>query len=157
MRFSRLSSAAWWVLFLVTPPASAAGEAWDQARATALAEQLEEAVDRFEAALEKEPAQTAAQGTPESAERLREQAKRLQNASQALAGQLGEGEGRTGTRGLYQNVSQLAADSAESARNQMLSEPVSREWARVAETLRKLAPYYEGEDSPPAERLEPTP
>ena len=146
-------------LLLASLPAAAQRVVWDQAQVVALAEQLDEAVDDFGDAVEKEPPPTAASGTPESGERLREKADRLETAADSLSERLDEGQGREQTENFYKNVSQLASDTAELARNQMLSEPVMTEWQRVSDALKSLAPYYEAEMPKPAaaERLDPMP
>lgn len=150
-------AAGWLVLSLA--PASAQRVVWDQADVVALSERLDEAAGEFETALEKGPPATAASGTPESAERLRDKADRLETATTTLAERLDDGEGRESTENFYKNVSQLASDTAELARNQMLSEPAMAAWQQVSDALGELAQYYEaGRPSPAAaERLDPTP
>jgi hypothetical protein len=146
-------------LVLSPAPAGAQRVVWDQAEVVALAERLDEAADAFESALEKGPPATPSSGTPDSGERLRDEADRLETAAATLAERLDDGDGRESTENFYKNVSQLASDTAELARNQMLSEPVTTAWHEVSEALRELAPYYETERPSPAaaERLDPTP
>jgi hypothetical protein len=146
-------------LVLSAAPAGGQRVVWNQAEVVAVAERLDEAADEFESALEKGPPATAASGTPESGERLRDKADRLETATTTLAERLDDGEGRDATENFYKNVSQLASDAAELARNQMLSEPVTAAWHEVSEALRELAPYYEAERPSPAaaERLDPAP
>jgi len=147
------------LLLLAGVPAAAQRVVWDQAEVVALAEQLDEAVDAFGDAIEKEPPATAASGTPESGERLRDKADRLETATDSLSRRLTDGQGREQTENFYKNVSQLASDTAELARNQMLSEPVLTEWQKVGDALKSLAPYYDAETPKPAaaERLDPMP
>src|SRR5262245_40082854 len=83
-----------------------AGTAWDQAHAARLAGQLEDASKSFEDELRKQPAATASSGHPDSAERLRDQAQRLENSAAALAAHLEKGEGRKETDALFKNVTQ---------------------------------------------------
>jgi hypothetical protein len=128
-----------------------AGTAWDQARATELAGDLEDAAKSFEDELRRQPAPTAASGHPESAERLREQAQRLENSATALNAHLAKGEGRKETDGLFKNVTQDAAVTAESARNQMIPQPVMEEWDSVTRALESLADYYGEDDEAAAE------
>jgi hypothetical protein len=142
----------------VALPASA-GPAWDQARATKLAADLEDSTKGFEDELRKQPAPTAASGHPDSAERLRDQAQRLENSAAALSAHLQKGEGRKETDTLFKSVSQDAAETAESARNQMIPQPVMAEWDAVTKALEALANYY-GEDDEaaaemPADALDP--
>jgi hypothetical protein len=136
-----------------------AGPAWDQARATSLAGDLEDATKSFEDELRKQPAATAASGHPDSAERLRDQAQRLENSAAALSAHLQKGEGRKETDALFKSLTQDASDTAESARNQLIPEPVMKEWDDVTKALESLANYY-GEDDEkaaemPAEALDP--
>jgi hypothetical protein len=136
-----------------------AGTAWDQARATRLADDLADATKSFEDELRKQPASTPSSGQPESAERLRDQAQRLENSAAALAAHLAEGEGRKKTEGLFKNVSQDASETAESARNQMIPQPVMQEWDSVTRALESLANYYGEEEEEaaemPADALDP--
>ena len=137
----------------------AAGPAWDQARATQLAGDLEDATKSFEDELRKQPAATAASGHPESAERLRDQAQRLENSAAALSAHLQKGEGRRETDALFKNVNQDASEAAESARNQLIPKPVMKDWDAVTKALESLANYYGEEDEEaaemPADALDP--
>ena len=135
----------------VTLPASA-GPAWDQARATQLAGDLEDATKSFEDELRKQPAATASSGQPDSAERLRDQAQRLENSAAALSTHLQKGEGRNETDTLFKNVNQDASETAESARNQLIPAPVMKEWDAVTKALESLANYY-GEDEEKAAEM----
>jgi hypothetical protein len=136
-----------------------AGTAWDQARATQLAGQLEDATKGFEDELRKQPAATAASGHPDSAERLRDQAQRLENSAASLSAHLEKGEGRKETDALFKNVTQDASETAEYARNQLIPEPVMAEWDAVTKALESLANYYGAEDEAaaemPADALDP--
>ena len=72
-------------LVLSPAPAGAQRVVWDQAEVVALAERLDEAADAFESALEKGPPATPSSGTPDSGERLRDEADRLETAAATLA------------------------------------------------------------------------
>ena len=143
----------------VALPGSAGTTAWDQARATELAGELEDATKGFEDALRKQPAATAASGHPDSAERLRDQAQRLENSAAALSAHLQKGEGREETDTLFKSVTQDASETAESARNQLIPQPVMAEWDAVTKALESLANYYGKEDEEaaemPADALDP--
>jgi hypothetical protein len=142
--------------FAITVAASvalpgAAGTAWDQARATQLAAKLEDATKRFEDELRKQPAATASSGQPDSAERLRDQAQRLENSAGSLAAHLEDGEGRAKTEPLFKGVTQDASDTAESARNQLIPKPVMADWDAVTRALEELAAYYGPEEQKAAD------
>jgi len=136
-----------------------AGPQWDQTRATSLAAELADATKRFEDELRKLPAPTAASGQPDSAERLRDQAQRLENSATSLAGHLQKGEGRAATEPLFKGVTQDASETAESARNQLIPAPVMHDWDAVTRKLESLAKYYGEEEEEaaemPAEALDP--
>lgn len=126
--------------------------AWDQARATSLAGDLADATRSFEDELRKQPAATASSGQPDSAERLRDQARRLENSAAALSAHLQKGEGRKETDTLFKNVNQDASETAESARNQLIPQPVMQDWDAVTNALESLANYY-GEDEEKAAEM----
>ena len=97
----RIASFATTLAAAVALPGSA-GTKWDQARATKLAGQLEDATKRFEDELRKQPASTPSSGQPDSAERLRDQAQRLENSATSLAAPPREGRRPRGDRDALQ-------------------------------------------------------
>lgn len=157
-RWARTASFATVLAASMALPA-AAGTAWNQERAKDLAAELEDAAKRFEDGLRKQPAATPSSGQPESAERLRDQAQRLENSATSLAAHLDDGEGRAATETLFKGVTSDAADTAESARNQLIPQPLMADWDAVTRALEKLAAYYGPEEQDaaemPAEALDP--
>jgi inorganic triphosphatase YgiF len=140
-------------------PSLAGTTAWDQSRATQLADQLEDAAKRFEDQLRKQPPATASSGQPDSAERLRDQAQRLENSATSLAAHLGDGEGRKDTEPLFKSVTEIASETAESARNQLIPKQVMADWDAVTKALESLASFYGSDEQDaaemPAEALDP--
>jgi hypothetical protein len=138
---------------------AAAGTAWNQDRASDLAAELEDAAKRFDDGVRKQPAATPSGGQPDSAERLRDQAQRLERSATSLAAHLDDGEGRAETETLFKGVNADAADAAESARNQLIPQPLMTDWDAVTRALEKLAAYYGPEEQDaakmPAEALDP--
>jgi hypothetical protein len=128
---------------LVAGAASAELAKWDQARATSLAGELATATDGLEKAVRELPAATAAGGSPEASERLRDSSRRMKEESKALSGHLSAGKGQEETKNLYKGLKEASDDAAEAARSTMLPEPVMDAWTKVSDLLGQLAPYYD--------------
>ena len=133
---------------LLAPLAASAAEpaAWDQARTTAIATQLAAACDAFQQAVEKQPG-TMDVGSGSAAEGfdMTRSARGLREQSRALADHLGKGKGRDATHDEYKSLREIADDVEQSAQRSRLDDPTMAAWAKVADELRQLAPYYEAE------------
>lgn len=122
---------------VVAGPAGAELAKWDQARVTEIAQELAKACDAWWTALRDQPDDEMDEfGLAEKAQGLREQ-------SRSLASHLAKGKGHDETRNLYRSLKEMADDTEVQAQRAMLDEPTLDAWAKVADPLRRIAPYYD--------------
>jgi hypothetical protein len=114
-------------------PASAEPAAWDQARVTAIAQQLAEASTAWQAAVLRQP---------EAGMRMQENARTLFEQSTMLAAHLAKGKDRGQTLDYYRSLKEVVDDAQELASRAPLDEPSMDAWAKVADLMRQIAPYY---------------
>jgi len=124
-------------------PASAELAAWDQARVTGIAQQLAEACDAWRLALRQQPAAQLGSGVALDEFGLGQKNQVLSEQARALADQLTKGKGYEQTRGLYRAIKELGDDIEVQAQQAELDEPTLDAWARVADLMRQIAPYYD--------------
>ena len=115
-------------------PGSADLTAWDQARVTAIAQQLAEASVGWEAAVLREP---------EAGPRLNQNARALHEQSATLAAHLAKGDGHDGTLDYYRGLRELADDTQEMLPQAAFAQLSLNAWTKVSDPLGRLAPYYE--------------
>jgi len=118
---------------LAAPARGDAPAKWDQARVTTLARQLAEAGAAWQAAVLRQP---------EAGPRMQQNAKTLQEQSEALASHLAKGKDRSETLDYYRGLKEVADDTEQLASRAPLDEPTLAAWAKVADLMRQLAPYY---------------
>lgn len=129
---------------LVALPAAADLAPWDQGRATGIAQQLASACDGFEQAVRKQPGiGQIGSGSAGEGFGLGQNARMLKERSQALAGHLAKGKGHDDTRNEWRSLREVADDVEENAQRTQLDEPTMDAWAKVADLMRQLAPYYD--------------
>lgn len=116
---------------------------WDQARVTAIAQQLAAAADAWEQAVRAQPGGEIGSGDAESEFGLGMKARVLREQSQALAGQLAKGEGYDETRDSYRDMKELIDDTEELAQRAELEAPTMDAWAKLIGAQRQIAPYYD--------------
>jgi hypothetical protein len=116
---------------------------WDQARVTAIAEQLTAACDAWRLALREQPGEEI--GSGDSAEHfgMVKEAQLLHEQSRALAAHLAKGKGYDETRNFYRSLKETVDDIEVLAQRAELLEPTLDAWAKVADLLRQIAPYYD--------------
>jgi hypothetical protein len=124
-------------------PVAAELAAWDQARATAIAQQLADAADAWELAVREQPGGEVGSGDAQEQLGLAGKARALREQTRALAGHLAKGEDHDKTRNYYRDVKELVDDTEEMAQRAELDEPTMDAWAKVADLQRQLAPYYD--------------
>lgn len=124
-------------------PAGAELASWDQARVTAIAQQLVAAADAWEQAVREQPGGEIGSGDAESEFGLGMKARVLREQSQALAGQLAKGEGHDETRNSYRDMAELIDDTEELAQRSELEAPTMDAWAKLVDAQRQIAPYYD--------------
>ena len=67
----------------------------------------------------------------------------LHEQSRALAAHLAKGKGHDETRNMYRSLKEIVDDTEVQARRTELDEPTLDAWAKVADLLRQIAPYYD--------------
>ena len=125
---------------LFANPAGAELAKWDQTRVTEIAQQLAKACDAWWQAVLKEPGGPMTEGDDSG---LVEKAQVLQEKSMALAADLAKGKGHDETRNLYRSLKETVDDTEVEAKRAFLDEPTLDAWAKVADLLRQIAPYYD--------------
>jgi hypothetical protein len=123
--------------------AAAALATWDQARVTGIAKELATASDAFEQTVRKQPGGTVGSGDAENVFGMQQETRALSEQSRALAGHLAAGKGHDETANYYKRLKESADDIAENAQRSNLDEPTMDAWAKVADLMRQLAPYYD--------------
>jgi hypothetical protein len=121
-------------------PASAELAAWDQARVTSIAADLSQACEAWWQATRRQvedPGEAMDQGT------LVGKARVLQEMSASLASHLKEGKGYDKTHNEYRSMKEIVDDTEVMAQQTPLEEPMMDAWAKVADGMRRIAPYYD--------------
>ena len=136
---ARLLSLA--LVALLATPAAAELAQWDQARVTELATQLASACNAFEQAVRENPDTTG--GTGDAAFGAQENARELHAQSEALAAHLRDGKSHDQTRNMYRSLKEVVDDTEQNTQRAPLDQPVMDAWAKVADLLRQIAPYYD--------------
>lgn len=117
--------------------------AWDQARVTAIAQDLFKAADAWEQAVRKQPGGEIGSGDAAPEYGMGLKARVLREQSEALAGHLAKGEGYDKTHNYYRSLKETIDDTEELAQRSELDEPTMDAWAKVADLQRQIAPYYD--------------
>jgi len=128
---------------------------WDQARVTAIAQDLFKAADAWEQAVREQPGGEIGSGDAAPEFGIGMKARVLREQSEALAGHLAKGEGYDKTHDYYRSLKEIVDDTEELAQRSELDEPTMDAWAKVVDLQRQIAPYYdpkaleEGADAKP--------
>lgn len=124
-------------------PAAADLVKWDQPRVTGIAQQLAAACDAWEQAVRERPDATLGSGDAHATLRLQQNARLLREQSTSLVAHLKDGKGHDQTVHSYQALKEIVDDTEEDAQRASLEGPTMDAWAKVADLLRQLAPYYD--------------
>lgn len=128
---------------------------WDQARVTAIAQDLFKAADAWEQAVREQPGGEIGSGDAAPEFGIGMKARVLREQSEALAGHLAKGAGYDKTHDYYRSLKEIVDDTEELAQRSELDEPTMDAWAKVVDLQRQIAPYYdpkaleEGADAKP--------
>lgn len=131
------------VTTLSASPATAELATWDQARVTKVAQELAAASDAWQQAVRRQPGEQIGSGAAQQEFGLVQKAQLLKEQSQALAGHLAKGKGHDETRNYYRSLKEVVDDIEVQAQQAELDEPTMDAWAKVADLLRQIAPYYD--------------
>jgi hypothetical protein len=135
----------------VPGPASAATElAWDQAKVTAIAQELPKAADDLRNALRNEPGpMSGAGGGRRSFLRLTDTVRRIEREARHLAASLEAGNGHDETLPIMENMAVMIRDAREQAGSIFRTDSVSNRLAAGRAILDRLTPYYDMRPLPP--------
>lgn len=141
---SRLFASAAALAVMAASPALAELTPWDQDRVTSIAKELSAAADAWWQALRAQP-ETGVVGSGDAQDdsSMVDEARTLHEQAQALAGHLANGKGHDQTRDLYRDLEEIVGDQEVQAQRAELGEPTMDAWAKVADEMRQLAPYYD--------------
>ncbi len=134
-------------LLLAAPEARAALTAWDQAKVTAVAQEISEAAQALQAALRREPPRTLGQPGRRAFWSLRDEMQSIVSTSRRLHDALSQGAGMEETYPTYRRLLRTARRAGRETHRIGLGEPVSGKIDAVAEAIRRVRPFYE-EDPP---------
>ena len=135
----------------IAAPAFAELAAWDQAKVSALAEQLNQAANDLYTTFYKQPPPQAGGGQSNDYRRLKQTMRRIQAEARELDRALAKGEGREDTVDIYDNLMQLVRDAREDARRVFTTKDVQDRASATRQLLNQISPYYD----PDAQPLQP--
>ena len=116
--------------------------AWDQAQVTTIAKDLAAAGDAWEQAVRRQPGMTVGSGAAQEEFGLLQKARILREQSGALSAELAAGKGFDKTHDMYRSLKEIVDDTEVNAQRAELDEPTMDAWAKVADAMRRIAPYY---------------
>ena len=130
-------------LTLAAMQAAAGLATWDQARVTSIAQDLAKACEGWWTATRQQGGDTVGSGDAMDANSIGNKARVLQEMSASLANHLKEGWGHDKTADLYRSLKEVVDDTEQAAQRAELDEPTMDAWAKVADAVRQIAPYYD--------------
>lgn len=116
--------------------------AWDQTQVTAIAKDLAAAGEGWEQAVRRQPGMTVGSGSAEEEFGLLQKARVLREQSGALSAEVAAGKGFDKTHDMYRSLKEIVDDTEVQAQRAELDEPTMDAWAKVADAMRRIAPYY---------------
>ena len=129
-------------------PARAELAAWDQAKVTALANQLSEAAGALYSSFYKQGPPQLASGQSDDYRQLKQEVRRIQSEAKELAGALGKGDGREDTLDIYDNLMDIVRDARDNARRMFNGKDVQDKATAVRQILNQITPYYDPDAAP---------
>ena len=127
---------------LLAPSARAELAAWDKAKVTGLAKELETATDALYQTFRQQPPPNLAMQS-ESYYRLKQLVRMLHAQVDVFAKSLEEGEGRDQTVWMYETAMSLARSARLEAGRVFVAKDVGERAAAVRGVLNRLGPYYD--------------
>jgi hypothetical protein len=128
---------------LVASPVAAELAKWDQAQVTAIAQDLAKAGEGWEQATRRLPGETLGSGSAQEDFDMVQQGRVIREQSGTLAKHVASGKGQADTLDLYKSLKEVVDDTEEAAQRAELDEPTMDAWAKVADAMRRIAPYYD--------------
>lgn len=116
---------------------------WDQARVTAIGQQLSAAADAWQLAVRRENPDRLGSGSAEEGIDLTRKAQVVSEQARSLAGHLKAGEGRDQTYNPFRSLKEVVDDADVDQARTELDAPTIAAWAKVTGLMAQLKPYYE--------------
>jgi hypothetical protein len=126
------------------PDTAPAQTAWDQAKVTAIAQELKVAGDGWWQALRHEGDDQDFVGSGDSQvydDMLRE-SRTLFEQSEGLAGNLAGGKGRAETLDMYKSIKEIVDDMIVDEERAFLEAPTIAAWKKYSDLFKQITPYY---------------
>ena len=117
---------------------------WDQAKATEIAGQLSDAVNKVQSSIARLRSDIGS-GQSSSYLRLKDRVRIARNESRHLAKALGNGKGKAETFHVWQRLMSVVRDAREVGRGMFIEAPTQEKINRANEILDQLTPFYETE------------
>jgi hypothetical protein len=127
-------------------PARAELTAWDQAKVTALAKQLDDASKALYDTFYKQPKPTAGQQKPYY--RLKEDVRLIKNDARSLARALEKGAGHDETQPAYEDLMQTVRRAQDNAAKVFTTKDLQDKAAAARALLNQITPYYDATAKP---------
>ena len=121
---------------------------WDQAKATALAKQLEENAKALYDTFYKQPVPGVGSGQSQDYRRLKQEVRRVQSEARELADALAKGDGREDTLPIYEHLMEIVRAARDDARRVFTTQDVQNRASAVRQVLNQLTPYYDADAQP---------
>jgi hypothetical protein len=116
---------------------------WDQARVTAIAEELAKNVDALYREFYNQPPSTIGSGQANAFYRLKQLMRRVRTEGRHLAAALKDGKGHDETLPVYEHLMELVRDARVEVQRQFTSDQLLDKAAAAGDALRRLEPYYD--------------
>ena len=119
---------------------------WDQAKATEIAGQLSDAVNKVQSSIVRlRTGADVGSGQSRNYLRLKDRVRIARNESRHLAKALGNGKGKAETFHVWQRLMSVVRDAREIGRGMFIEAPTQEKINRANEILDQLTPFYETE------------
>jgi hypothetical protein len=132
----------------LSAPARAELAAWDQAKVTALAKQLEEKSRVLYDTFYKQPPPNIGSGQSQDYRRLKQEVRRIRSEARELAAALENGEGREDTLPIYESLMEIVRSARDNVRRIFTTQDVQSRAGEVRQLLNQLSPYYDPDAIP---------
>jgi hypothetical protein len=129
-------------------PSRAELAAWDQAKVTELAKQLQEASKALYDTFYKQPVPVAASGQAQDYRNLKQEVRRVRSEARELADALAKGAGREDTLPIYEHLMMVIRDAREHSARVFTTQDVQQRASAVRQLLNQLTPYYDPDAAP---------
>lgn len=133
------------LLALAAPASAAPAQAWDQAKVTALAEQLETTTADLWNTFRRQPRPTLGQGQSNSFFRLQQQLRSLRSEARSFSSMLQDGAGHDETLPSFESMMQTIRIAQDNARRVFTGEEVRNKATAAREVMNQITPFYEAD------------